>query len=143
MPTQPVFLLLLPPLCPWTWNIRACGWGLCAPAGAALGQLASSVLLQKKARALLSSFCFETLVGGEICSAPAKISGAAFCPPDSTQLICQVLPHTHTHTHGEAPVSLFACSKGSINPRSCLPKVSVSLSVFDPTVLKKVSEPSR
>ena len=67
------------------------------------GLVASRALLMERPERFfflfVISFCFETTAGGEICSAPAKIFGAAFCPPDSTRLICQALLHTHTHTH--------------------------------------------
>lgn len=66
-------------------------------------------MLWKGQSIFVISFCFETSAGGEICSAPAKIFGAAFCPPDSTRLICQALLHAYTHTHVHARLVTHTC----------------------------------
>lgn len=55
-------------------------------------------LLLPAPRRLSRGSVFFISVFGVVGSAPARICGAAFCPPDATQLICQMLPHAHTRT---------------------------------------------
>lgn len=69
-------------------------------------------MLRKGQSVFVIPFCFETSAGGEIYWAPAKIFGAAFCPPDSTRLICQALLYACILSLvGEALVSVHEQSR--------------------------------